>query len=126
MIKRKLSVFSLMFLFTACGAKDTYKPNNFVSQEGVNEELTESVSSKNFYTLPLNGEVEDKSKFWSGDYWPMDKGNINYRWNSYDPIGFNLDSPTRDEAMEGSEVSFSLLSPSEKVEWSTQVLRPHL
>ncbi len=44
----------------------------------------------------------------------MDKGNINYRWNSYDPIGFNLDSPTRDEAMEGSEVSFSLLSPSEK------------
>ena len=108
--KWNFSFVSVLFLLTACGAKPSYLADN----KGASPQLLTSIATKNFYTLPLSGEVADKNKFWSGDYWANNKGNINLRWNSYDPIGFDLISPTQEEAMMWTEVNFAMLSPSEK------------
>jgi hypothetical protein len=103
-------VIGVLLFLAACGAKPSYLAGN----TGVTQNLIESIATRNFYTLPLSGVVADKNKFWSGDYWANNKGNINHRWNSYDPIGFDLLSPTREEAVYWTEVNFAMLSPAEK------------
>src|SRR5665647_508043 len=45
--------------------------------------------------LPLKGIVKNQQNFWSGDYWAIKLGNINYRWNQPVPAGFHLDSPSK-------------------------------
>jgi hypothetical protein len=69
---------------------------------------------RNFRKLPLSGSVRTDKRFWSGDYWPLNKGNINYRWHSPNPTGFHLRSPSRDEAKRMSLAELSHLSPTEK------------
>lgn len=113
--KRNFIIVSVMFLLSACGAKPSYLAGN----GGVTQNLIQSIATKNFYTLPLKGEVSDQQKFWSGDYWANNKGNINHRWNSYYPTGFDLISPTREEAVYWTEVNFAMLSPSEKYDLFT-------
>jgi hypothetical protein len=65
-----------------------------------------------FYMLPLKGSLERSQTIWSGDYWPLNKGIINYRWNaySYDRIS----SPSRTELEKMSQAEIAQLSPSEK------------
>ncbi len=65
-----------------------------------------------FYALPLNGEVAHLQKFWSGDYWPLNRGNINYRWNA-SPT-FNMPSPSLIQAQSMSQQELAQLSPAEK------------
>lgn len=72
-----------------------------------------------FDHLPLLGEIKDKRKLWSGDYWPLKKGSINYRWYAREKTGFNLDSPTRDEALKMNVTQLAALSPSEKYDLFT-------
>jgi hypothetical protein len=67
-----------------------------------------------FDQLPRSGEVSDRQKYWSSDYWARYKGGINYRWNGNPRIGFNLRSPTRSEALVMSETALRRLAPSEK------------
>jgi hypothetical protein len=69
--------------------------------------------------LPLNGKAHGTEKFWSGDYWAFRKGSINSRWNERGHDGFNLKSPTREEASKMSIESLSRLSPTEKYDLFT-------
>jgi hypothetical protein len=64
--------------------------------------------------LPLSGKVGDPKKYWSSDYWARYKGGINYRWNSSNPTGFNLRSPTQSQATQMSQAQLAALAPSEK------------
>lgn len=74
---------------------------------------------KDFNALPLSGAVTSSEKYWSGDYWALKKGNINYRWFAKNKIGFNLNSPTRDRAKKMSIPELAELSPSEKYDLFT-------
>ncbi|MFL5784798.1 MAG: hypothetical protein ACJ76H_09330 [Bacteriovoracaceae bacterium] len=64
--------------------------------------------------LPKSGSVPSDGRFWSGDYWALNKGNINYRWHSPRPTGFGLRSPGADEVRNMTLAELSHLSPSEK------------
>lgn len=81
------------------------------------------IMSKNFekklYKLPLTGQVKETNKYWSSDYWPLYKGNINYRWNSPNPIGFQLDSPSFNQALRMTQKELEALAPSEKYDLYT-------
>jgi hypothetical protein len=77
-------------------------------------ELLDANDEKNFYLLPLKGELLNGEKNWSGDYWALNKGTINYRWNSPPPTGFDYISPTREELALMSPELIAELSPSEK------------
>ena len=74
---------------------------------------------RNFNRLPLQGSIQNDGRFWSGDYWALRRGNINYRWHSPRPAGFNLRSPTLEEARSMSLAELSHLSPSEKYDLFT-------
>ncbi|HXH73527.1 MAG TPA: hypothetical protein VNJ08_01080 [Bacteriovoracaceae bacterium] len=69
-----------------------------------------------FNALPLEGKLAGGTKAWSGEYWAFKLGNINLRWNSPNPIGYNLPSPGRAAVMNMSEAQLATLAPSEK--WS--------
>lgn len=69
---------------------------------------------RTFSELPLSGQAKESKKYWSNDYWPFYKGNINFRWNAPVPIGFNLDSPDLERALRMSEQELAQLAPSEK------------
>lgn len=69
--------------------------------------------------LPSFGEASGTSKYWSGSYWALNMGNINYRWNSKEEEGFNLESPSKSEAMTMSQEELSALAPSEKFDLFT-------
>ncbi len=69
---------------------------------------------RRFAALPLAGEVSDTRKYWSGDYWALRRGNINYRWNAPVPAGFRYRSPGQDEVAQLSEAQLAVLSPAEK------------
>lgn len=63
--------------------------------------------------LPAQGKVSEPSKFWSGDYWAMAKGNINYRWNA--SANYTLKAPTtRDQLASITSADIARLSPAEK------------
>lgn len=66
--------------------------------------------------LPLTGAPSDTQKLWANDYWPRRRGLINYRWNSLKPIGFELVSPTKEEALRMSQDQLAALAPSEKLD----------
>lgn len=74
---------------------------------------------KRFKDLPLSGSVWDTDKYWSGNYWALQKGNINYRWNAKNKIGFNLDSPTKETARRMSIPELAALAPTEKYDLFT-------
>lgn len=83
--------------------------------EGISSPLRmSSTFERNFTLLPLTGKVGDPQKNWSSDYWARKKGGINYRWNAATPTGFNLVSPTKEQAMMMTEGELASLSPSEK------------
>jgi hypothetical protein len=72
-----------------------------------------------FSELPLNGQIRDQKKLWSGDYWPLYKGSINYRWYARIKTGFNLRSPSRGEAQNMSIPELAALSAAEKFDLFT-------
>ncbi len=83
--------------------------------EGISSPLRmSSTFERNFSVLPLTGKSADPQKNWSSDYWARKKGGINYRWNAATPSGFNLVSPTKEEALTMSESQLAALAPSEK------------
>ena len=67
-----------------------------------------------FSELPLSGKISHLNRLWSGDYWALNKGNINKRWNTRKQWGFNFSSPTKEEVSKMTNVELSELSPSEK------------
>lgn len=71
---------------------------------------------RNFEKLPLHGAPHDSQKLWANDYWPTKRGSINYRWNSVNPIGFDLVSPTKEQALQMSPADIATLAASEKLD----------
>lgn len=70
-----------------------------------------SLQVRSFSALPLKGAVKDRSHFWSGDYWPLNRGNINYRWYNGNK---SRPSPTKEEALRMTIPELATLSPAEK------------
>lgn len=109
----------LILIMTGCGKpiKD-FKDNSYEMnslQQGVSEELLlDTRMSFNFNYLPLEGKISNAQGFWSGDSWRLQKGAINFRWNSTNPSGFNLRSPTMREAYTYPYELLLRLSPAEK------------
>ena len=69
---------------------------------------------RTFSELPKEAIVTDKRKYWSSDYWPLNKGGINLRWNSTKPNGFDLVSPDKSSVFKMTLNELKQLSPSEK------------
>jgi hypothetical protein len=71
---------------------------------------------RTFNQLPLHGAPASNQKLWANDYWPTNRGSINYRWNSTNPVGFDLVSPTREQALRMTQAELATLAPSEKLD----------
>lgn len=76
--------------------------------------IMSSSFNRNWEDLPVTGSARDPEKYWSSDYWARRKGGINYRWNSSNPRGFNLVSPTRSQVASMTQSQLRALAPSEK------------
>lgn len=88
------------------------------------EATSDPIIMSHFFTrdlalLPLKGEVAEKKKFWAGDYWPLNKGNINYRWFAKKKVGHNLKSPSKEEVLRMTIPELAQLAPSEKYDLFT-------
>ena len=59
-------------------------------------------------TLPLNKMP------WASSFWPRNKGSINYRWNTPNPTGFDIQSPSKTQVLSMSQAQLAQLSPAEK------------
>ena len=105
----KLSLLSLSMTLVACGPAP-----DMPQYKSATIELLDSKDEKVFYLLPLKGEVRNGEKYWSGDYWALNKGNINLRWNSLTQEGWDYVSPTRDELLFMLPEQIAELSPTEK------------
>lgn len=84
-----------------------------------NPDIMNPYFNRDFYQLPLSGIIKDKTKYWSSDYWPLNKGNINYRWYAKVKTGFNLKSPDLSTARRMSVPQLAELSPAEKYDLFT-------
>lgn len=109
MYQNFISFILLTIFFVSCGPAPEMP--EYQSEES---RLFTMMQERNFNQLPLTGTANSKGKFWSGNYWPMRKGNINYRWNSPRHETFGYDSPTQDEVIKMSQEEIAVLSPSEK------------
>lgn len=67
-----------------------------------------------FNALPKSGTLPKNKMPWSSSFWPRKKGSINYRWNTPNPTGFDLVSPSRQQVMSMSRAQLAQLSPAEK------------
>jgi hypothetical protein len=77
-------------------------------------ELLDNQEEKNFYLLPLKASVQYQQKLWSGDYWPLNQGLINFRWNSDLQESFDYYSPSPEEVATMLPEELAQLSPAEK------------
>src|SRR5690606_11411700 len=109
--------YLILFLLISCGkpitnsGQDTYQ----ISLLGVAEEIFLGTHiSFHFDLLPLKGSVISNGNLWSGDSWRLNRGAINFRWNS--PLGprFNYLSPTPRELVSIPREKLMQLAPAEK------------
>lgn len=116
-MKRMSAFFAIAFL-----------PMHLLASPMTIDEAWDSVSDpeimsyffiKDFNSLPLAGTVLPSEKYWSGDYWALKKGNINYRWYAKNKIGFSLNSPTKERARSMTIPQLAELSPTEKYDLYT-------
>jgi hypothetical protein len=83
--------------------------------DGISDPLIMSSSfERKLHLLPLTGKVKKKNTLWSGHYWPLKQGNINYRWFAENRLAFNYHSPNLSEAKRLSLRDLAELSPAEK------------
>lgn len=115
------TLMTLGLLITSCGpagklpsqeAELNVNNGNPVRIQDV--EIFDYTDKMNFNQLPLQGDSRDQKKYWSGDYWPLSRGNINYRWNAFSEIGASRPSPGQTESYTMTQEELAELSPSEK------------
>lgn len=116
---KKLAVFIFMFVFSTA-----VYPAPLKISEAWDEDSDPQIMSyyyvRGFSKLPLSGQVDQSTnKLWSGNYWSLSKGNINYRWYSKNKKGFNLDSPDKQRLKRMSIAELAELAPSEKYDLFT-------
>src|SRR6476620_6117306 len=87
-------LLSLTLILIACGKA---KRPDSMDWDGVAQPLVSESSEKRFSALPLKGRAGNNQRYWSGDYWALKKGLINYRWFSGE-YGFDLNSPDQYQA----------------------------
>lgn len=109
---------ALLLLFTSCGKpiidKNQEPSRNALQSAVFEEELLGYTAYLNFNLLPLWGKVKNKQGVWSGNPWKLNKGGINFRWNSPQKEGFNYLSPTWRQLMAMPQERLAQLAPSEK------------
>jgi len=67
-----------------------------------------------FHLLPKAGQLNSLTKYWSGDYWPLKRGMIDFRWKDK-----NQKLPVQLDFTKIAELSIediNLLSPAEKLD----------
>lgn len=79
-----------------------------------NPDIMSKSFERNFEKLPLQASSANSHKLWASDYWPRNRGGINYRWNSPKPIGFDLVSPSKAQVLAMSQEELATLAASEK------------
>lgn len=118
---KNFTLMSLVLLISACGPagklpsqeeNKNYNNGNPIRIQDV--EIFDYTDKLSFAELPLQGDSRDQSKFWSGDYWPLSRGNINYRWNAFSEVGVSRLSPAQMETYTMTQEELAELSPSEK------------
>jgi hypothetical protein len=109
----KFSLFLLVVIgMTACGKSSQIEKD--YSYKSASVEMLDAKDETGFYALPLKGELNNSDKYWSGGYWPLNKGNINLRWNSPVQDGWDYNSPSREELSVMVPAQIAELSPAEK------------
>ena len=107
-----LGLCSLSLLY-ACGPASKSSSNSDSQATAAAIQLLDSDSVQNFQALPQEGRVENTTKLWSGDHWPINRGMINRRWFSPSQEVASV-SPAKEEIVIWTQDQISLLSPSEK------------
>lgn len=111
-----MKIVYLMIALTLCSLNSYARKIHF--QEAWEEISSPQIMSTffihDFSELPQQGNTEAFGRYWSGHYWPLNKGSINYRWYARNKIGFNLSSPGFNEAKKMSIPELAELSPAEK------------
>jgi Transglutaminase elicitor len=99
------AVFCILLSASAFAEKwdETNDPRNFDENY---QYLLSALPTK--ASLPLNKTP------WQSSYWPRKNGSVNYRWNSANPTGYNLNSPSRARLQSMSIEELKELSPAEK------------
>lgn len=105
----KSSLLTLSLIIVGCGPAP-----DMPEYKSATVELLDTKDEKVFYLLPSKGEVKNGEKYWSGDYWALNKGNINHRWNSPMLETWDYLSPTREELVMMLPEQVAQLSPAEK------------
>jgi hypothetical protein len=104
--------FCLSLLFTI----DTQAAINLPWESFSEPSLMEEQLERNLSRLPLAGQVKSPRRLWANDYWPRNRGLINYRWNSPRPEGFDYESPTFSQLLSMTKEEIAELSPAEKLD----------
>lgn len=90
---------------------------NFFFEEWKGFSAPEIISSgftHKFDALPMEGEMSEKQKGWSGPYWASRLGGINLRWNTEEQKGWKYSSPSKGAALSMSQEELMKLSATEK------------
>lgn len=112
-----LKIFYLCVFLCGCGKdfSQTHKNQSTSKLNGVSHTLLlKTPLSRDIELLPLKGQVLKTKKLWSGDSWPLNRGAINFRWNSPLKESFNYLSPTTRELQNIPLDTLKRLSPAEK------------
>jgi Transglutaminase elicitor len=98
---------AVLLLLSASAFAEKWDDNNDPANLDSNYEYNFEVLSRGA-TLPLNKMP------WASSYWPRNKGSINYRWNTPNPTGFDIHSPSKSQVFSMSQAQLAQLSPAEK------------
>jgi hypothetical protein len=72
------------------------------------------IKSYKITDLPMQGELQDKTKAWPESHWASNSGSIAYRWSSDRPDIFKFVSPNLAKLNELTKSEINELSPAEK------------
>lgn len=118
---KNLVLISLTLIMASCGPagklpsqEEIQNMNNGNPIRIQDVEIFDYTDKLSFSALPLQGDSRDQRKYWSGDYWPLSRGNINFRWNAYSENGMSRPSPGQLESYTMTQEELAELSPSEK------------
>ena len=115
--KEAVIKYLILFLLISCGKPITNSEQDtfYNALLGVSEEVYLGTPlSFQFDLLPLKGSVSSNGNLWSGDSWRLNRGAINFRWNSSQGEAFNYLSPTPRELVDIPLEKLKQLAPAEK------------
>jgi hypothetical protein len=68
-----------------------------------------------FISLPLAGNIQDKTLGWPGGHWQSNLGSISHRWSSNDPEIFTYSYRSLEELKTTPQYLIDAMSPAEKL-----------